>query len=85
LRAFFLAAFAVLRSAASAARAFAMRLMRRVGPASVKGKRREPRKAAEGWMITQRALWERRLDQLDAHLMDMKAAEGGAKGKKEEP
>ena len=28
----------------------------------------EPLKAAEGWMREQRALWERRLDQLDRYL-----------------
>lgn len=31
-----------------------------------------PLKAAEGWMTEQRALWERRLDQLDAFLLLMK-------------
>jgi DNA-binding transcriptional ArsR family regulator len=31
-----------------------------------------PLKAAEGWMVKQRALWERRLDQLDAYLKEMK-------------
>jgi DNA-binding transcriptional ArsR family regulator len=29
-------------------------------------------KAAEHWMAEQRALWERRLDQLDDYLKDMK-------------
>ena len=29
-------------------------------------------KAAERWMTEQRALWERRLDQLDAYLEEMK-------------
>jgi DNA-binding transcriptional ArsR family regulator len=29
-------------------------------------------RAAENWMAEQRSLWERRLDQLDAHLLDMK-------------
>lgn len=28
----------------------------------------EPLRAAEGWMAEQRALWERRLDQLDRYL-----------------
>lgn len=28
----------------------------------------QPLKAAERWMVEQRALWERRLDQLDAYL-----------------
>ena len=32
-------------------------------------------KVAEDWLGQQRALWERRLDQLDAHLMKMKAEE----------
>ena len=31
-----------------------------------------PLKAAEGWMAEQRAHWERRLDQLDEYLMEMK-------------
>jgi DNA-binding transcriptional ArsR family regulator len=31
--------------------------------------------AAEHWMATQRALWERRLDQLDAHLTATKESE----------
>lgn len=31
-----------------------------------------PLKAAEDWMATQRTLWERRLDQLDAYLNDLK-------------
>lgn len=31
-----------------------------------------PLKAAEGWMSEQRALWERRLDQLDRYLEDLK-------------
>ncbi len=30
-----------------------------------------PLKAAEGWMREQRALWERRLDQLDRYLEDL--------------
>ncbi len=30
---------------------------------------------AEDWLATQRDLWERRLDQLDAHLLAMKAEE----------
>jgi DNA-binding transcriptional ArsR family regulator len=29
-------------------------------------------RAAENWMVEQRSLWERRLDQLDKHLQDMK-------------
>jgi DNA-binding transcriptional ArsR family regulator len=31
-----------------------------------------PLAAAEHWMDKQRALWERRLDQLDSHLNEMK-------------
>jgi DNA-binding transcriptional ArsR family regulator len=31
-----------------------------------------PLKAAERWMVEQRALWERRLDQLDNYLMELK-------------
>jgi len=30
-----------------------------------------PLKAAEAWMTTRRALWERRLDQLDAYLGEL--------------
>jgi DNA-binding transcriptional ArsR family regulator len=30
---------------------------------------------AEDWLAKQRALWERRLDQLDAYLLDLKAKE----------
>ena len=29
-------------------------------------------KAAEHWMVRQRALWERRLDQLDTYLQELK-------------
>jgi DNA-binding transcriptional ArsR family regulator len=29
-------------------------------------------RAAENWMVEQRSLWERRLDQLDKHPQDMK-------------
>jgi DNA-binding transcriptional ArsR family regulator len=32
----------------------------------------EPLKAAEGWMSEQRALWERRLNQLDRYLEALK-------------
>lgn len=32
----------------------------------------QPMKSAERWMVRQRALWERRLDQLDAFLNVMK-------------
>lgn len=30
-----------------------------------------PMQAAEGWLATRRAQWERRLDQLDAYLLDL--------------
>jgi len=33
----------------------------------------QPLKEAEHWMVKQRALWERRLDQLDGYLQHMKA------------
>ena len=32
----------------------------------------QPLKAAERWMAQQRALWERRLDQLDSYLLELK-------------
>jgi DNA-binding transcriptional ArsR family regulator len=32
----------------------------------------QPLKAAEGWLEKQRAVWSRRLDQLDAYLADLK-------------
>ena len=32
----------------------------------------QPLRAAERWMTQQRALWERRLDQLDAYLLELK-------------
>ena len=32
----------------------------------------QPLKAAEHWMAKQRAIWERRLDQLDDYLKDLK-------------
>ncbi len=32
----------------------------------------QPLKAAERWMVRQRALWERRLDQLDDYLLALK-------------
>jgi len=32
----------------------------------------QPLKAAERWMVDQRALWERRLDRLDTYLNDLK-------------
>lgn len=35
----------------------------------------KPLKAAEKWMVAQRALWERRLDRLDDYLMQMKESE----------
>ena len=38
----------------------------------------EPMKLAEDWLGRQRKLWERRLDQLDDHLMKMKQQEDKA-------
>src|SRR3569832_2122215 len=35
----------------------------------------EPLKLAENWLAEQRALWERRLDQLDAYVMSLKENE----------
>ncbi|ABS63997.1 regulatory protein ArsR [Parvibaculum lavamentivorans DS-1] len=35
----------------------------------------KPLKAAESWMVEQRSLWEKRLDQLDDYLMQMKERE----------
>lgn len=32
----------------------------------------KPLKAAENWIATRRAVWQKRLDQLDAYLMKMK-------------
>jgi len=32
-------------------------------------------RAAEGWLARQRAAWERRLDQLDAYLIELKEKE----------
>jgi DNA-binding transcriptional ArsR family regulator len=32
----------------------------------------QPLEAAERWIVRQRALWERRLDQLDHYLLEMK-------------
>ena len=32
----------------------------------------KPLKAAEEWMARQRAMWERRIDQMEEYLMDMK-------------
>jgi DNA-binding transcriptional ArsR family regulator len=32
----------------------------------------QPLKAAERWMVEQRSLWERRLDQLDNYLLELK-------------
>ena len=34
--------------------------------------RPQPLKVAEGWLERQRALWNRRLDQLDSYLADLK-------------
>lgn len=36
----------------------------------------QPLKEAEQWMATQRANWERRLDQLDNYLNDLKEQTG---------
>ena len=36
----------------------------------------QPLKEAEQWMVTQRANWERRLDQLDDYLNDLKEQKG---------
>src|SRR5215813_2137020 len=35
----------------------------------------QPLEAAERWIIEQRAMWERRLDQLDNYLIDLKERE----------
>ena len=35
----------------------------------------QPLEAAERWMVEQRAIWERRLDQLDGYLKDLKERE----------
>jgi DNA-binding transcriptional ArsR family regulator len=35
----------------------------------------QPLEVAEHWMVEQRALWERRLDQLDNYLKDLKERE----------
>jgi DNA-binding transcriptional ArsR family regulator len=32
----------------------------------------QPLKAAQSWMVQQRALWERRLDRLDDYLLELK-------------
>jgi len=37
----------------------------------------EPLRRAEGWMTTQRAIWERRLDQLDDYVLQMAGKECG--------
>lgn len=39
----------------------------------------EPLKAAEGWITQQRALWERRLDQLDRFLVTLDATKNPKK------
>ena len=36
----------------------------------------EPLEEAEQWMVTQRANWERRLDQLDQYLNELKEQKG---------
>lgn len=35
----------------------------------------EPLKLAEDWLSRQRGLWERRLDQLDAYVLELKETE----------
>jgi DNA-binding transcriptional ArsR family regulator len=35
-----------------------------------------PLKVAEHWLATQRATWERRLDQLDSYLVDLMEQKG---------
>ena len=35
----------------------------------------QPLRRAEGWLAEQRALWERRLDQLDGYLQQMQETE----------
>ena len=35
----------------------------------------QPLQAAEGWMATQRRLWERRLDQFDQYVLTLKETE----------
>jgi DNA-binding transcriptional ArsR family regulator len=42
-----------------------------------------PLRAAEGWMSEQRAVWERRLDQLDRYLEDLKS--GNSPKRQEKP
>jgi DNA-binding transcriptional ArsR family regulator len=41
----------------------------------------EPLQAAEGWMGEQRALWERRLNQLDSYLLKLKSTQAVKKVK----
>ena len=41
----------------------------------------QPLKAAEGWMAERRGLWERRLEQLDRYLEDMKPGKASKKRK----
>lgn len=42
----------------------------------------QPLKAAERWIAEQRALWERRLDQLDQYLEDLKPTQRQAQEKR---
>lgn len=42
----------------------------------------KPLAAAEAWMADRRAMWERRLDQLDRHLLEMKAEDARTKKEK---
>lgn len=43
-----------------------------------------PLRAAESWMAEQRALWERRLDQLDEYLITLKSLQAGAPNEEQE-
>lgn len=45
----------------------------------------QPLKAAERWMVEQRALWERRLDQLDAYLEGLARASAPKRAKPAKP
>lgn len=46
---------------------------RKVGRVRIYRLAPRPLRAAEGWLEEQRSLWERRLDQLDAHLRRMES------------
>lgn len=47
----------------------------KVGRTRIYRLRPEPLREAEDWMARRRAIWEKRLDQLDDHLMHMKEQE----------